>query len=167
MSPRPRLFAPLVPLRPPNVLSFKPSNGKLFGAPVIAPRLTSPADSETPRSVILSVDDEETVLWTRQQILETAGYRVLNASDGRQALDCVANHNVDLVLLDYVMPEIDGGVVALYLKTRIPAIPVIMVSASPLPPDIRLLADAVIEKGEGPRCLLNTIREFLPSVPCS
>jgi CheY-like chemotaxis protein len=61
---------------------------------------------------ILSVDDEPGILFTRQKLLENAGYEVLSAADGEQALHFFAAHDVDLVLLDYLMPGMDGGAVA-------------------------------------------------------
>ena len=73
------------------------------------------------RRLILSVDDEPGILVTRQLILENAGYEVLSAADGEQALHLFRAHAVDLVLLDYVMPGMDGGVVAQEIKNAKPA----------------------------------------------
>jgi CheY-like chemotaxis protein len=59
------------------------------------------------------------------------GYRVVRASDGRQALEILRHERVDLVLLDLVMPEMDGFQL-LALKAQDPAlsdIPVILISA--------------------------------------
>ena len=54
---------------------------------------------------ILSVDDEPGILFTRQKLLQNAGYEVLSAADGEQALHFFTAHDVDLVLLDYLLPE--------------------------------------------------------------
>ncbi len=54
--------------------------------------------------IILSVDDEAGVLYSRQKLLQAAGYDVLSAADGEQALDFFASAPVDLVVLDYSMP---------------------------------------------------------------
>jgi CheY-like chemotaxis protein len=62
--------------------------------------------------LILSVDDEAGVLYSRQKLLQSAGYDVLNACDGEQALGIFASIPVDLVVLDYSMPGINGKQVA-------------------------------------------------------
>lgn len=69
--------------------------------------------SKTPSvegKTILAVDDDADVRELLQRILETAGYTVLLASDGRQALDLLDEHGaqVNLLLTDVMMPDIDG-----------------------------------------------------------
>jgi CheY-like chemotaxis protein len=112
------------------------------------------------KSVILSVDDHRLVLLTRQMILEDAGYEVLSAPDGEQALDVFSRTHVDLVLLDYTMPGIDGGVVAA------PTVPLVIVSAVPVPEDVLSIADCAITKGRCADVLLNVIRSMLGHVEC-
>jgi CheY-like chemotaxis protein len=68
---------------------------------------------------------------------------------------------IDLVLLDYAMPGLDGGLIARELKRRRPYVPVIIVSASPLPEEIRTCADCIVAKGEGPSLLLEAMRNLL------
>ncbi len=48
----------------------------------------------------------------RKAFLESHGYRVLVASSGREGLGLLEKHKVDAVVLDYRMPEMDGGEVA-------------------------------------------------------
>lgn len=57
---------------------------------------------------ILIVDDEEDALTMLGERLENAGYFVLKASDGRQAVSIAKEANPDLIMLDIVMPEMDG-----------------------------------------------------------
>ena len=57
---------------------------------------------------ILTVDDEPRFIRLIEANLHTAGYDVLTAPDGRTAIDIVANQSPDLVLLDVMMPEMDG-----------------------------------------------------------
>jgi len=77
---------------------------------------------------ILIVDDEEHVRKLLQRTLEKAGYDVITAANGQEALDKISSFDVSLVLLDIMMPGLDGfGVLE-----RIPPglnIPVIMLSA--------------------------------------
>lgn len=114
--------------------------------------------------VILSVDDEASILITRQQILESQGYEVLSAADGRQALRLFAVRPVALVLLDYKMPGMDGATVAREMKQLKPAVPVIMVTASSLPDGVASGADGFIAKGDGPAQLLEKIAGLFPSM---
>jgi DNA-binding response OmpR family regulator len=88
-------------------------------------------------------------------ILEDAGYEVISAPDGEQALDVFSRTHVDLVLLDYTMPGIDGGVVAA------PTVPLVIVSAVPVPEDVLSIADCAITKGRCADVLLNVIRSML------
>ncbi|NLT73589.1 MAG: SpoIIE family protein phosphatase [Chloroflexi bacterium] len=82
-------------------------------------------------ATVLVVDDEPYNLDYLQQELEDAGYRVILASDGLEALERVRDRAPDLVLLDVMMPRMDGFQVLSRLKgdaaTR--AIPVIIISA--------------------------------------
>ncbi len=57
---------------------------------------------------ILVVDDESTTITLTSTVLEAAGYRVLKAYGGTQALDILERENPDLVLSDIMMPVIDG-----------------------------------------------------------
>ena len=59
-------------------------------------------------SRILVVDDEPQVVWMLQFSLEAEGYQTLSARDGRAALDEVREHRPKIVLLDIMMPVMDG-----------------------------------------------------------
>ena len=111
--------------------------------------------------LILSVDDEPSILFTREQILQNEGYDVCSALDGETALHIFVTHPIDLVLLDYVMPGMDGGMVAREMKRLKPLMPVIMVSASAVPEDSNVCADCFVRKGQGPIVLLEAIRKVL------
>ena len=60
------------------------------------------------RTKILIVDDEQDVVQALQFRLETAGYETLTAFDGAQALTVLRDRKVDLVLTDFMMPEVNG-----------------------------------------------------------
>jgi len=80
---------------------------------------------------ILVVDDNETnrdILVTR---LETHGYEMLQAADGEEALAAAKQHLPDLILLDVMMPKIDGIEVTRRIKSdsRMPFMPIILVTA--------------------------------------
>jgi CheY-like chemotaxis protein len=59
-------------------------------------------------SRVLVVDDEPQIVWMLQFTLEAEGYRTLAAADGRTALDEVRQHHPSVVLLDIMMPVMDG-----------------------------------------------------------
>jgi two-component system alkaline phosphatase synthesis response regulator PhoP len=116
--------------------------------------------------LILSVDDEPSILLTRQSILENAGYAVLSAYDGDQALSYFAAQPIDLVLPDFVMPGMDGGVVCQEMKKLRPEVPVVMVSGNQVAEDRLRCVDCFLPKGEGPAVLLREIARFLaPPLP--
>jgi len=65
---------------------------------------------------ILFVDDEEINRITGDELLKSLGYDVLLASNGRQALDLFVNNHIDLVLLDMIMPGMNGREIFLKMK---------------------------------------------------
>ena len=77
---------------------------------------------------VLVVDDDVRILRMIRRILELEGYRVLKASDGEVALDVFCEENPDLVLLDIMMPGMDGYAVCRSLR-EFSQIPIIMVTA--------------------------------------
>lgn len=112
--------------------------------------------------VVLCVDDESTGLHVRRLILEHSGYRVLTALGAAEALSIFRKEAVDLVLLDYFMPGVDGGQAAAQMKALKPQVPIIMLSAYlSLPNSVLQHVDAFITKGEPVETLLNTIVSLL------
>src|ERR671925_1451895 len=82
------------------------------------------ADSAT----ILLVDDEESVQKLLTYPLERDGYRVVQARDGEEALERFAEEDVDLVVLDVMLPKLDGLEVCKRLRGE-SAVPIIMLTA--------------------------------------
>jgi CheY-like chemotaxis protein len=121
--------------------------------------------SRNGKNLILSVDDDPGILFTRHKLLESAGYRVLSAADGEEALKIFESNPVDLVLLDFYMPGMDGTAVAKELKRRNHTLPIIIVSASPLADQDLVCADSLVKKGEGPELLFNQIHRLLSQRP--
>src|ERR1700739_4062193 len=83
-----------------------------------------------PKAVILCVDDEENALTLRKRVLQKAGYEVLTALSGREALAILASRRVDLVLTDHLMPGITGLELARQVKSQHPGIQVVLLSVS-------------------------------------
>jgi twitching motility two-component system response regulator PilG len=80
---------------------------------------------------ILVVDDDENILSLERTILEQKGFVVTTAAGGAEALEILGKENFDLVLLDVMMPEIDGFTVCRRIKEepRTKEIPVIFLTA--------------------------------------
>lgn len=65
---------------------------------------------------VLCIDDEENGLRVRRWLFEAEGFRVFTAADGPTGIDLFKSHTVDVVILDYSMPKMDGITVAQTLK---------------------------------------------------
>ena len=80
---------------------------------------------------VLVVDDEPVVRRLTYRILNAAGYRVLEASDGAEALEVLRNapHKLDLVIIDAVMPNVDGAVLSTRIFAQWPTQRVLLMSA--------------------------------------
>ena len=65
-------------------------------------------DQATIRTSVLVVDDEPQVVWVLQFSLEAEGYTTFAARDGVQAMSAIAEHHPQLMLLDIMMPTMDG-----------------------------------------------------------
>jgi len=72
--------------------------------------------TQTQRGKVLVVDDVEVVLKLGEILLKRTGSEIIKAKDGRQALALAREHRPDVVLLDLVMPEMNGDVVTRFLK---------------------------------------------------
>ena len=84
-------------------------------------------DSE-PRKLVLVVDDDEDTTTLLKTILKGSGFNVSGALSGKEALDKTAEHHPDLILLDLMMPEMDGFETLEQLRS-VSSAPVIILSA--------------------------------------
>lgn len=86
--------------------------------------------AESERATILAVDDDRAVLGFLDQSLSAAGYRVLLAGGGWEALQVYENAAtpIHLLLTDVIMPDLTGPVLAERLRTRQPDLPVVFIS---------------------------------------
>jgi len=79
------------------------------------------------RTLILAVDDDIRMLRMLHRILELDGYRVINASNGGSALDIFDEKRPDLILLDIMLPDIDGYTLCRHIR-EFSQTPVIMIT---------------------------------------
>jgi CheY-like chemotaxis protein len=114
------------------------------------------------KTMILCIDDDAVGLRIRKLLLETRGYQVLTAENGAEGIRAFASSDIDLVILDYVMPEMDGGVVATEMRRLKPGIPILLLSAYvDLPPAVLASVNACAVKGESPNELLSSVAQLL------
>jgi len=94
----------------------------------IAPELHQGGHPHTmrPKKVILCVDDNEQELSVLKFMLATNGYRVVSATNGREAIGIFAETAVDLVLADYSMPQMNGCQLVERLKQIAAHVPMIL-----------------------------------------
>jgi len=82
----------------------------------------------SPSRTILCVEDEELQLHLRKVLFESAGYKVLLARSGEDALRVFENSGIDAVVMDYSMVGMDGVAVAEQMKNAKPAAVIIVLS---------------------------------------
>lgn len=114
---------------------------------------------------VLVVDDDRKVVDLIRLYLEKDGYQVLSAYDGQQALAAVRQRQPDLVVLDVMLPQMDGLDVCRVLRSEGVKTPVIMLTAKTLDTDkilgLDLGADDYVTKPFSPRELMARVRAVL------
>ena len=116
---------------------------------------------------ILVVDDEPTIVRLMEFILARQGHEMLVAVNGEEALEKIRAHAPDLVLLDIMMPRIDGYEVARTVRAdpATAALPIIMLSAKAQEEDIRkgveIGVDEYITKPFSPEHLVHVVAGYL------
>ena len=83
----------------------------------------------TPEATLLVVDDEPSIRELLSASLRFAGFNVLTAADGHEALHHQSGSHVDLVVLDIMLPDMDGFEVLQRLRERSPELPVLFLTA--------------------------------------
>ena len=125
----------------------------------------------TPRPRILIVDDEADLLAVLRFGLEAEGFEVIHASDGEEALKRAREEHPDLMVLDLMLPKLDGYKVCRALKfdERYRRIPIFILSARSGDTDRKLAldlgADAYVTKPYDMKDLVTKIRERLARAP--
>jgi len=116
---------------------------------------------------IVLVDDEPDILRTLEIFLKSEGFNVLTATDGIKALDIIRASRPDLIVLDIMLPKLDGYKICRILKfdERYKKIPIVVFTARAQELDEKkakeVKADAYITKPFHPDALLDKIKELL------
>lgn len=116
---------------------------------------------------ILVVDDDRVIQQLIEVNLELEGYEVVKASNGEEALEMFASERPDLVILDVMMPKLNGKDVCRKLKSdpATASTPIVFLSARAQDMDVEagleLGADAYVTKPFDPSILLDTVSSLL------
>jgi len=117
---------------------------------------------------ILVVEDQEDNRRILRDLLTSAGYEIIQAENGEEALAAAARERPDLILMDIQLPVLDGYEATRRIKAdpALRAIPVIVVTSYALSGDETKAraagCDAYVTKPFSPRALLAKIREYVP-----
>ena len=118
---------------------------------------------------ILVVEDQEDNRQILRDLLATAGYDMIEAEDGVQAIAAASEHRPDLILMDIQLPMLDGYEATRRIKAdpALSAIPIIVVTSYALSGDEDKAraagCNAYVAKPYSPRALLAKIREYCPN----
>ena len=114
---------------------------------------------------VLVVDDEQSILTLLQYNLQQAGYEVLTASDGDEGKNLALKENPDLIVLDLMLPKLDGLEVCKQLRQQKNFTPVLMLTAKDDEFDkvlgLELGADDYMTKPFSPREVVARIKAIL------
>jgi CheY-like chemotaxis protein len=111
---------------------------------------------------ILFVDDEPSILSMRRLVFEALGYSVLTATCGQDGLKIFTMYPVDAVVLDYLMPGMDGEETARCIRKVRSDIPIILSSGClEVPERVLELVNAAVEKAANPEALIETLAQQL------
>jgi len=98
-------------------------------------------------SVVLCIDDNQDVLECERAFLEAFGYAVLTAPSGDKGLELASIYKIDVVVLDYFTPKMNGQEIAMELRRIRPRAPIILLTEGQRVPESALsLADALVAK---------------------
>ena len=97
---------------------------------------------------ILCIDDNRDVLKSLAEVLRASGYSTLIALSGNQGLSLLVRNSVDLVVLDYEMPGMNGDLAAQAIRRSKPEVPIILFTGMPddIPGSVRQNVNAVVSK---------------------
>jgi DNA-binding response OmpR family regulator len=116
-------------------------------------------------SNILIVDDEPNILLSLEFLFKKEGYRVFIARDGDEALGIIEDRMPALIILDIMMPKVDGYEVCKHVKSIYPAIKVIFLTAKSKQQDVQkglnLGADLYLTKPFSTKDLVAKVKSLL------
>ncbi len=113
---------------------------------------------------VLLVEDERRLREIVSDYFRNEGFEVIEAEDGKQALELFAEHTIDLIMLDIMLPEIDGWSVCRRIRKE-SAVPIIMLTARSDEDDtllgFELGADEYVTKPFSPKVLVARAKNII------
>jgi len=123
--------------------------------------MRSPVYLKPQSKVVLRIDDDQDMLECEKAFLESFGYTVLTAANGDQGVELASTQAVDIVIVDYFMPEMNGHETAAEVRRIRPQAPIIMLSGAVNVPEQALESiDAFIAKDRLATQLLPAIAQL-------
>ncbi|MBI2495838.1 MAG: response regulator [Candidatus Omnitrophica bacterium] len=132
--------------------------------------MTPPSPEDDKKTIVVAADDDVDTLNVIKLKLEAHGFRVVTARDGQEAMVAVRQHQPALVILDVMMPRLNGFQVARMIKfdKRLKTTPVFLLTARTQEADHKLGtqvgANEYLTKPFDPQHLLDKIGQWLKSV---
>jgi CheY-like chemotaxis protein len=123
-------------------------------------------ESCVPSRTILFVDDEPDMLLARRLMFECMGYAVFTVESGKEALELLRLNAVDAVVVDYMMPGMDGEETARRIREIRPNLPIILSSGClSVPQRVVETVNASVNKGMRQEILFEVLEQQLALLP--
>lgn len=114
-----------------------------------------------PKKTVLVVDDDKTLTVSLKTTLENEGYNVLVAEDGEEALKLIGTNHVDLILLDILMPKMDGQTFAYQLYKIEKDIPIIVLTNLTQVTHQDFIKEVVVKSNVSLREIVEKIKKYI------
>lgn len=127
--------------------------------------LTISLQEETMNKTVLVVDDEQSIVTLLKYNLEQQGFKVITAMDGEEGRDLALSEDIDIIILDLMLPKFDGMEVCKYLRQEKVQTPILMLTAKDDEFDkvlgLEIGADDYMTKPFSPRELVARVKAIL------
>jgi CheY-like chemotaxis protein len=116
----------------------------------------------SPPPTILCIDDNVLLLALRRALLESSDFKVFTADNGPAGIEIANREAIDVVIVDYQMPGMDGGTVAKELRRRCPNVAILLSSGvEKIPESVQMMMDGVVAKGKSTAALVKEIERVI------
>jgi CheY-like chemotaxis protein len=123
-----------------------------------------PEHQTSTRNVLLHVDDDEVQRRLSRALFENWGYTVFGASSGGAACMLFGKQHIDIVVIDYRMPGMDGVETASVIREVYPKIPIVLYTSEiELPPHALLCVSRLVRKAGDPESLREALLALAPN----
>jgi DNA-binding NtrC family response regulator len=127
----------------------------------------APVPAAAASSYVLLVDDHEPSLRRLNELIRSSGHHAIATRSGTEALACCERRRPRVVLTDLAMPNLDGKGLALWLQTRYPSVPLILMTGQECDPavrgDLEQLFAAILPKPIDINRLLRLLDRMMPA----